>query len=100
MNSLLAKSGIAGILILLCLSAAVALRGPNGVAGLMQKREQIRGLQEANATLAADNQKKRERIERLKNSRAEQELEIREKLKLIRPGETQFILPDPPKADK
>jgi cell division protein FtsB len=60
----------------------------------MEKRKQIREFQEKNATLSAENQRKRERIQRLKTSRAEQELEIRQKLKMLRPGETQFILPE------
>ena len=74
--------------------ALVAFRGPNGVPALMEKRRQITVLQEQNATLAADNQRKRERIEKLDKDRAVQELEIRKRLKLLRPGETQFILPD------
>jgi cell division protein FtsB len=100
MNSLLKKCAVVAVLLLLGVSALVALRGPNGVTGLMEKRRNIRVLQEENADLSAENRRRKERIERLKTSRAEQELEIREKLKLIRPGETQFILPDPPKEEK
>jgi cell division protein FtsB len=75
----------------------IALRGPNGLNALAGKREQIRKFQEENASLNADNQRKRERIELLKHDRSAQELAIRERLKLLRKGETQFILPDPPK---
>jgi cell division protein FtsB len=64
---------------------------------LVERRKQVRELQETNATLAAENQRKRERIEKLKHSKAEQELEIRDRLKLGKPGETQFILPEPSK---
>jgi len=39
------------------------------------------------------------RIKKLEQSPSEQELEIRKKLKLLRPGETSFILPDQPKQD-
>jgi cell division protein FtsB len=99
MKDLLRKSGLLLTLLLVIAYAVIALRGPNGVHALAEKREQIRKLQEENASLAADNKRKRERIELLKNDRAAQELAIREKLKLLRPGETQFILPDAPKAD-
>jgi cell division protein FtsB len=94
MNHLLRKAGYLVICVVACAYALVAFRGPNGVPALMEKRRQITELQEQNATLAADNQRKRDRIEKLDKDRAVQELEIRKRLKLLHPGETQFILPD------
>lgn len=76
----------------------VAFRGPQGIPMLMEKHREIRGLQEQNADLARENEIKRNRLDRLRLSQAEQELEIRKRLKLLRPGETTFILPDQPKA--
>ena len=78
--------------------AAVALRGPQGVSALLEKRHEIRQLQEQNADLSRENQLKRERIRKLQGSSNEQELEIRKHLKMLRPGETEFILPDPAKT--
>ena len=97
MKPLLRKSGYIIIVALIGSYAAVTLRGRQGISALTERRKHVRELQEANATLAAENQRKRERIEKLKNSKAEQELEIRERLKLGKPGETQFILPEQPK---
>src|SRR4051794_35682858 len=94
MNLLLRKVGLLVICAAAFAYALASLRGPNGVPALMEKRRQISTLQEQNATLAADNQRKRERIEKLDKDRAVQELEIRKRLKLLHPGETQFILPD------
>ena len=94
------KSGFISLLAIIALVAVVALRGPNGIPALAEKRKQIQTLQEMNASLAADNERKRIRIEKLKHSRAEQELEIRERLKMLRPGETQLILPDQPQTDQ
>jgi cell division protein FtsB len=94
MNHLLRKVVYLAICVAACAYALVAFRGPNGVPALMEKRRQITAMQEQNATLAADNQRKRERIEKLDKDRAVQELEIRKRLKLLHPGETQFILPD------
>lgn len=76
--------------------ATIMLRGPQGLSALAEKRAQVRALEEENATLARDNDAKRRRIESLKNDRSAQELEIRKRLKLQRPGETSFVLPDDP----
>ena len=78
----------------------MSLRGPQGIPALMQKWGEIRKLEEDNANLQRENQYRIERIKKLQESPSEQELEIRKKLKLLRPGETSFILPDQPKTDQ
>jgi cell division protein FtsB len=75
----------------------IALRGPQGVEALLDKHREIRALQEQNATVAREIERRKERIRRLKESQSEQDMEIRKQLKLLRPGETTFILPDGPK---
>ena len=72
----------------------VALRGPQGVSALLDKRREVRQLEEQNAAQAAENERRRERIHRLEQNSTEQEMEIRKQLKLLRPGETTFILED------
>lgn len=66
---------------------------------LFEKRQEIRLWEERNAALDRDNQLRRERLRRLEESSSEQELEIRKQLKLLRPGETTFILPEAPKQE-
>jgi cell division protein FtsB len=78
----------------------LALRGPQGLPALREKWREIRTLEEDNANLQRENQYRRDRIKKLEESPSTQELEIRKKLKLVRPGETSFILPDQPKADQ
>jgi len=78
----------------------VALEGPQGVQALLAKHREIRQLQEQNIILSRDNEQRRERIRRLKDSPSEQEMEIRKQLKLQKQGETTFILPDPPKESQ
>jgi cell division protein FtsB len=73
------------------------LRGPQGVPALLEKRRQVRQLEEENANLIRENENKRERIRKLNESASQQEIEIRDKLKKLRPGETEFILPEPAK---
>jgi len=77
----------------------MALRGPQGIQALLEKRHEIRQLEEQNAAQEHENQLRRERIQRLEQSRSEQEMEIRKQLKLLRPGETTFILPEAPKTE-
>jgi cell division protein FtsB len=77
-----------------CVALFFALRVPHGVSALKDKHQQIRQLEQENADLAKDNAAKRERIRKLRDSRSEQELEVRKRLKLQREGETS-ILPDP-----
>jgi len=71
--------------------AFFTMRGPHGISAWMEKRQQIRQLEESNATLMRENQDRRDYIERLDNSRDEQELVIRERLKLVKPNEKVFM---------
>ena len=76
------------------------LRGPQGLQTLIEKRREIRQLEEQNANIRLENERRKERIRRLEESRSEQEMEIRKQLKLQRPGETTFILPESEQKDK
>jgi cell division protein FtsB len=91
------KAAFAGAIGLAVAYGWIALRGPMGVDALLAKHREIRQLQENNQTIVVENQRLRERIRRLKESPSEQDMEIRKQLKLQRPGETTFILPDSPK---
>jgi cell division protein FtsB len=75
----------------------VELRRPQGIPAIKARWTEIRKLEEENANLQRENDYRRERIKKLESSVSEQELEIRKKLKLLRPGETSFILPEQPK---
>src|ERR1700733_10192150 len=72
------------------------LRGPDGLPALRETWDEIRQFEEENANILRENDYRRDRIKKLESSPSEQELEIRKKLKLLRPGETSFILPDQP----
>lgn len=93
MKSSAAKLGY-GVAVLVAASYAfVTLRG--GIPALMQKQGEIRTLEKQNADLAREIEFRRERIQRLREDESEQELEIRQRLKLVRPGEKVFILQEP-----
>jgi cell division protein FtsB len=73
--------------------------GISGVHELMEKREQIRQLEEKNANLRQANEERRQWIERMKTDPAEQDLEIR-KLNKLKPGERMFMLPEGKQDEK
>src|SRR5689334_11017501 len=85
------------LLAVVAVYAWIAVSGPQGLQTLLEKHREIRELQEQNAALTREIEHRRDRIRRLEDSRSEQEMEIRKQLKLLRPGETTFILPDGPK---
>ena len=93
----------AGFVLVAILASAygwIFLRGPQGLQTLIEKRREIRELEERNADIRRENDRRKERIRRLQESRSEQEMEIRKQLKLQRPGETTFILPESEQKEK
>ncbi len=75
--------------------AFFALWGPEGISALGAKRREVRELEQRNAALARDVEQRRERINRLRESASQQELEIRQRLKLVRPDEKVYVLQEP-----
>jgi cell division protein FtsB len=76
--------------------AYALLSSSHGLPMVLEKRRQIRKLEEENAALRQQIERKRDRIRRLQGDRAELELEIRRRQKLLKKNETMFILPEPP----
>jgi cell division protein FtsB len=99
LHHLIRRIAVLIVFVLVGVYGYMSLRGPQGVPALMDKWREIRKLEEDNANLQRENDYRRDRIKKLQESTSEQELEIRKQLKLLRPGETSFILPDQPKPD-
>jgi len=95
MKASLSRFAYAIALVLVATYAFLALHGPHGLAALSEKRAQIRELEKRNAGLAQEIERKREHIRRLAENPAEQELEIRERLKLAHPNEKIYIIGEP-----
>lgn len=95
MQATVAKLGYVVAVLVAASYALITLRGPQGVPALIEKQAQIRTLEKHNADLAREIEFRRERIQRLQEDESEQELEIRQRLKLVRPGEKVFILQEP-----
>ena len=77
--------------------AFFALRGPKGIPGLLDRQRQIQEMEKRNTALARQIEQKREHIKRLTDNPAEQEIEIRQRLKLVHPGEKIYIVGEPEK---
>jgi len=75
--------------------AFFTLRGPKGIPALLLKQRQIEEMEKGNTSLAQENERMREHIQRLSDNPADQELEIRQRLKLVHPGEKVYIVPAP-----
>lgn len=72
----------------------VQYRGLNGMAGERARQQEIDDLAASNARLRSEVERQQQRIERLTTNPAEQELEIRKRLKFVKPGEQVYILQD------
>jgi cell division protein FtsB len=68
---------------------------PKGMHAWQEKQRQIQEMEKRNASLAQQVERQKEYINRLKNSPAAQELEIRKRLKLLHPEEKLYIMADP-----
>ena len=64
---------------------------------LMEKQRVIHEMEKRNSDAAKEIERMRERLDRLSNDPAEQELEIRQRLKLVHPGEKVYVTGDPGK---
>ena len=97
MKASLAKFAYVVAFLMVVSYAFVTLRGPHGVTALMEKRRQIHEMEERNLRLDQEIERKREHIKRLAENPGEQELEIRERLKLVNPTDKVYIIGDPEK---
>lgn len=95
MRSRGAKFGYVMAVLVAASYAFVTLRGPHGIPALVEKQKQVRTIEKENGDLAREIEFRRQRIQRLRQDESEQELEIRQRLKLVRPGEKVFILQEP-----
>jgi cell division protein FtsB len=75
--------------------AFFTLHGPHGIPWLLEKQREIHEMEEKNAKLDREIERMRDHIKRLETNPSEQELEVRERLKLLKPGEKVYITGKP-----
>jgi cell division protein FtsB len=91
------KSIYAAVVLSGVIYAFVVLRGPNGIPGLRAKQAMIHEYEQSNQKMQRQIEEKQERIKRLQEDSGntpELEYEIRNRLKLAKPGEKIYILDD------
>ena len=82
------------IIVFLVVVAYAFVAYPKGMHSWQEKQRQIQEMEKRNTQLAQEVERKKEHVNRLKNNPAEQELEIRKRLKLLRPDEKSYIVGD------
>ena len=80
--------------------AVFMLRGSGGFRALSEKEAQIKNMERSNEALAKEIERRREHVRRLSENPAEQELEIRDRLKLVHPDEKVYVTGEPEKEKK
>ncbi|MBM3746404.1 MAG: hypothetical protein FJW34_11460 [Acidobacteria bacterium] len=83
----------------LAVALFAGLRVPQSIHELRLKQERIRQLQVENADLKKANQKRRQRLEELRQNRSQQELEMRRERKMLRQDEKSLVTPGTPSPD-
>jgi cell division protein FtsB len=91
MKSSVIRLGYVLALVASVVYAFFTMRGPHGIAAYVEKRQLVHEMEDGNAILSRENQLKKEYIGRLLQNKEEQELEIRRKLRLVKPNEKVFI---------
>lgn len=74
--------------------AAVAVFGPQGFFSLRERYQEIRRIERENADIEHGNKQLQELINKVKDSRSQREVIVKDKLKYAHPNELQFVLPD------
>ncbi|MGH9722531.1 MAG: FtsB family cell division protein [Bryobacteraceae bacterium] len=92
MKSSVLRAGYGIAIVVAVIYAVYTLRGPNGIAAYVEKRQQIKELEERVTGLTRENQLQRDRMDRLRNSQSEQDLRIREHLRKVKPNEKVYIV--------
>lgn len=95
------RIGFAAATALLAAYAGVALFGPQGFFTLRERYQEIRRMERENVELDRGNKDLQALIVKVRTSRSQQEVIVKDKLKYTHQNETQFVLPEnsskPPK---
>ena len=88
---------VAYVIVFLTMASYAFFAFPKGMHAWEEKQRQIQEMEKRNAVAAQAVERKKEHIRRLTDNPAEQELEIRRRLKLAHPDEKIYILGEPEK---
>ncbi len=92
MSTAVRRTVYSAAMIVMALYGYTALRA--NIPALQARWVEIRQWEEGNANIRRDNEYRKKRIDDLTNNPATQEMEIRKRLKVQKPGETTLIIPE------
>ena len=92
--STLRQAMAGGMVGLVVLWIGYLVLGPSGYLAVREKEREVRALQEDIHSLALENMRLSSQVDALQNNPREVERVARQEMKLARPGEVIFVLPD------
>jgi cell division protein FtsB len=83
---------------LVAVGVAAYLKSPAGIPAALQKREQVRGIEQQNRMLREEIVRRKERVHRLETDQVYRDREVRERYNLQKPNEQTIYLQNNPPA--
>lgn len=96
MSFLLRQLGFFAAAAVACFYVFIALKGPNGIPTMLEKRQQLERMKQENDSLRLEIQKRRIAIEQLQNSDEARKRAVREQTRKSMQGDVTIYLSDPP----
>lgn len=96
MSFLLRQLGFVAAAAVACFYVLIALKGPNGIPTVLEKRAQLERMREENDALRLEIQKRKIAIEQLQNSDEARKRAVRELTRKSMQGDVTIYLSDPP----
>lgn len=95
MLRLLRQLGVVAAIVIGGVYAFMALRGPNGIPHILEKRDELRKMQMENEKLRQEIKRREEYLQKLSESPELRDKEIRERTNKQKADETTIYLADP-----
>lgn len=96
MSFLIRQLGFVAATAVACFYVFVALKGPNGIPTMLEKRQQLERMREENDSLRLEIQRRKVVIEQLQNSDEARKRAVREGTRKSMQGDVTIYLSDPP----
>jgi cell division protein FtsB len=99
MRGLFQRLALITLFCLVAVGVTAYLKSPAGIPAALQKREQIRGIEQQNRMLREEVERRKERVHRLETDQDYRDREIRERYNVQKPNEqTIYLQSNPPAA--
>lgn len=96
MSFLLRQLGFVAAAAVACFYVFIALKGPNGIPTMLEKRHQLERMRDENEALKREIQRRKDAIEQLQTSDEARKRAVREGTRQAQPGDVVIYLSDQP----